>query len=198
MLFPMLILSAALLILVTSLISTSPADGLAVTEPSQQVMVALTADEPRLEVTPVPAIARMQACAVSTAYPAAVYQWCEVITTYAVVEGLDANLVAAIILQESGGNPNALSHSGAVGLMQVMPRDGVAAAFQCKNGPCFANRPSMAELYDPDFNIQYGTHMLAGLLAQHGSLREALRAYGPMDMGYAYADRVLSIYEQYR
>jgi hypothetical protein len=39
--------------------------------------------------------------------------------------------------------------------------------------------------------------MLAGLINRLGSLREALKAYGPMDMGYSYADRVLAIYENY-
>jgi len=44
-------------------------------------------------------------------------------------------LIAAVILQESGGDPSAYSSSGAVGLMQVMPRDGIAAEFMCVNGP---------------------------------------------------------------
>ena len=82
--------------------------------------------------------------------------------------------------------------------MQVMPRDGIAASFECINGPCFASRPTIEELLDPGFNIQYGTHMLAGLITRLGSLREALKAYGPMDVGYHYADNVLSIYENYR
>ena len=29
-------------------------------------------------------------------------------------------------------------------------------------------------------------------------VRDALRQYGPMDVGYSYADRVLAIYENYR
>jgi soluble lytic murein transglycosylase-like protein len=106
-------------------------------------------------------------------------------------------LIAALITQESAGKPDAYSHSGAVGLMQVMSRDGIAAKFQCKNGPCFYDRPSMAELYDPEFNIQWGTQFLASLLARHGNIRDALKAYGPMDRGYEYADLVLSIYNRY-
>jgi soluble lytic murein transglycosylase-like protein len=80
----------------------------------------------------------------------------------------------------------------------VMPRDGVAASFECINGPCFASRPTIKELQDPSFNIKYGTYMLVGLIAKLGNLREALKAYGPMDMEYSHADRVLAIYENYR
>ena len=101
------------------------------------------------------------------------------------------------MLQESGGQAEAYSHSGAVGLLQVMPRDGIAANFTCVAGPCFASRPTIDELQDPEYNIEYGTGMLANLTAKFGSYRDALRAYGPMDMGYAYADKVLNIYENY-
>jgi len=83
--------------------------------------------------------------------------------------------------------------------MQVMPRDGKAAGFQCKNGPCFADRPSVAELSDPEYNLQYGVGMLADLVGHYGSVREALYHYGPSGVGYAgYADIVLGIYESHR
>ena len=72
-------------------------------------------------------------CSVSSAYPDSILQWCDLITLYADENGLDPNLLAAVMLQESGGNPDAYSHSGAVGLMQIMPRDGIAASFQCSN-----------------------------------------------------------------
>lgn len=137
------------------------------------------------------------ACDVSKAFPAEVTQWCMLVTQYAKANGLPPDLVAAVIWLESGGNPLAYSKSGAVGLMQVMPRDGIAATFMCVNGPCFSKRPSSAELYDPDFNIKFGTRMLAGLFNRYGSYREALKAYGPMDAGYTYADKVLNIYEHH-
>ena len=70
-------------------------------------------------------------------YPENVLRWCELITQYGNEHGIDPDLLAALILQESGGNPTAYSHSGAVGLMQVMPNDGLAASFMCQNGPCF-------------------------------------------------------------
>jgi len=137
-------------------------------------------------------------CPVSSRYPAAIRQWCALIDQHSRQAGLDANLIAAVMLQESGGNSKAYSSSGAVGLMQIMPRDGLATRFQCNGKPCFSARPSMAELYDPAYNISYGVRMLAGLIQKTGSPREALHSYGPMDVGYTYADKVLRIYNSYR
>ena len=137
-------------------------------------------------------------CSLPISYPEKVRRWCEPIERYAHETRLPANLIAAVMLQESGGNPEAYSHSGAVGLMQVMPRDGIAAKFMCVNGPCFASRPTIEELKDPDFNIAFGTRMLANLYERNGSYREALFRYGPMDVGYRYADLVLTIWENYQ
>lgn len=138
------------------------------------------------------------ACQLSLSYPIEILQWCRIITEEAIQAGLPPNLIAAVVLQESGGDSSAYSASGAVGLMQVMPRDGIAAEFECINGPCFASRPTIEELLEPVFNVDYGSQMLSGLVARQGSLRDALKAYGPMDVDYSYADRVLSIYENYR
>lgn len=137
-------------------------------------------------------------CAVSERFPQSVRRWCNLITHYAVEHGLDPDLVAALVWLESGGNELAYSRSGAVGLMQIMPRDGKAASFMCVNGPCFRDRPSMEELRDPEFNIAWGTRFLAGLIRKRGSLREALKSYGPMDVGYSYSDKVLSIFNRYK
>jgi hypothetical protein len=137
-------------------------------------------------------------CTLSASVRPEVRQWCPLVMRYAEENNLDPNLIAAVMTQESGGNPQAYSKSGAVGLMQVMPRDGLAAGFMCPNGPCFASRPSMEELFDPEFNIAYGTRMLAGLIQKHGNVRDALMKYGPANVGYYYADIVLNIYSSYR
>ena len=136
-------------------------------------------------------------CQVSPHFPEGILNWCELITQYAEANNLNPNLIAAVMLQESGGQHLAYSHSGAVGLMQVMPRDGIAETFMCKNGPCFASRPTITELQEPEFNIAYGTRMLSGLNDRFGSIRDALKSYGPMDVGYSYADKVLAILERY-
>jgi len=136
-------------------------------------------------------------CQVSSAFPESILEWCGLISHYAEKNSLEPDLVAAVILQESGGQHLAYSHSGAVGLMQVMPRDGIAETFMCKNGPCFSSRPTISELQDPEFNIAFGTRMLSGLKERFGNIRDALKSYGPMGMGYAYADKVLAIHERY-
>ncbi len=59
--------------------------------------------------------------------------------------------------------------------MQVMPQDGRAANFMCANGPCFSSRPTISQLLDPEFNISYGTRMLAQLIGKQGNVREALK-----------------------
>jgi hypothetical protein len=138
------------------------------------------------------------ACQVSGLFPEKVLRWCGLISFYAGLNGLNPDLIAALVWLESGGDELAYSRSGAVGLMQVMPSDGLAASFQCINGPCFADRPSTEKLQDPEFNLAYGMRMFAGLLRRHGDMREALRSYGPMNVGYFYADKVLGIFEKYK
>lgn len=137
-------------------------------------------------------------CSLPESYPEKIRQWCHLIENSARDTGLPANLIAAVMLQESGGDPVIYSSSGAVGLMQVMPRDGLAAEFMCINGPCFASRPTIKELLEPPFNVAYGSQMLADLNVKHGSYREALFRYGPINMGYYYADLVLKIWENYQ
>ncbi len=153
--------------------------------------------QPALEQSPAENSLPAESCQVSAAFPESVRQWCSIITRMAQEQGLPADLIAAVIWQESGGDPQAISRSGAIGLMQVMPRNGTAASFACVNGPCFSSRPHSDQLYDPEFNVQYGTQMLAKLFERHGNLRDALKAYGPMDRGYTYADKVLALFHQY-
>lgn len=138
-----------------------------------------------------------QTCSLPASYPDEVLQWCDLIEDSADETDLPPALIAAVILQESGGDPLAYSSSGAVGLMQVMPRDGIAAEFMCVNGPCFASRPTIEELQDPTYNITFGCRLLAGLYSKYGSYREALFHYGPLNIGYHYADLVLRIWENY-
>ncbi len=186
LIFPAILLASLVIVLLTRAIS------------APEAVVQASSEEPPA-VEPVPEQPEGAAdCSLGARFPEEVRRWCDLIEAASAENGLPADLIAALILQESGGKADAYSRSGAVGLMQVMPRDGIAEKFICVNGPCFTSRPSMEELYDPQFNISYGARMLAGLNGKFGDIREALRAYGPMDMGYRYADLVLSIYENYR
>jgi soluble lytic murein transglycosylase-like protein len=137
--------------------------------------------------------ADLNSCVFAERYPAKTLPWCSLIEKAAAEYGVDALLISAVMLMESGGQPEVMSGSGAMGLMQVMPRDGIASSFQCINGPCFANRPTIQELKDPAFNVDYGVRMLAGLIAKYGDIRDALKHYGPYDVDYQYADKVLAI-----
>lgn len=163
------------------------------TSPEEQPAAQPVTVQPQVESSP----SGTENCSLNPNYPQSILQWCGLITQYAQKNNLDPNLVAAVMLQESGGNPQAYSKSGAVGLLQVMPNDGLASSFMCINGPCFSSRPSTQQLYDPEFNIAYGTKMLADLLKKYGNVREALHAYGPINMGYQYADIVLSIMNRF-
>ena len=182
LIFPGIIISILFLYLFTSLISTPQVVWASNTEPSPD---------------PSP-VAENSESGLSPKFPISIQQWKEIIELNAKYFNLDANLIASVILQESGGNPLAYSSSGAVGLMQVMPRDGLAAGFICNENPCFRSRPSMQELYDPQFNIEYGSKMLIGLINEYGDWREALHTYGPMDVGYEYANLVLLIQNNYQ
>jgi len=129
--------------------------------------------------------------------PAELSRWDSLIKYNAKLFALDTNLISAIIWIESAGNPQAYSSSGAVGLMQVMPRDGIAAGFLCGDNPCFINRPLTSELWPPEVNIEFGCKLLSEYIEQYGSIREALKHYGPLDVGYSYANQVIALAEEF-
>ncbi len=181
--FPGIILASVMLIFLTK-IGSAPVTVEAATE--QPVSLAVQSE-------PITGEASQVECALPDRVMDSVRQWCGQIERVAEKYNVDASLIAAVMMQESGGQPEVISDSGAVGLMQVMPSDGVASSFMCANGPCFAARPSTLELLDPDFNLDYGVRMVAGLNQKYGGVRDALRAYGPYNVGYYYADKVLAI-----
>ncbi|MBW7996902.1 MAG: transglycosylase SLT domain-containing protein [Candidatus Glassbacteria bacterium] len=88
----------------------------------------------------------------------------ELIERAAANEGVDPALVAAMIAQESGGNPGAVSPAGSRGLMQLMPST--------------ARMLGVANVFDPDQNVTGGVRYISGLLERYGGdERLALAAY---------------------
>lgn len=109
--------------------------------------------------------------------------------------GVDANLVKSVIKVESNFDPNAVSHAGAKGLMQLM--DGTAAELGVINS------------FDVAQNIDGGVAYLAQQMRRfRGDERLALAAYNagpgavqrhggvpPIAETQAYVKRVLSYYQ---
>jgi soluble lytic murein transglycosylase-like protein len=109
--------------------------------------------------------------------------------------GVDASLVRSVIKVESNFDPNAISHAGAKGLMQLM--DGTAAGLGVTNS------------FDVAQNIEGGVTYLAQQLRRfQGDERLALAAYNagpgavqryggvpPIAETQAYVQRVLSYYQ---
>lgn len=136
---------------------------------------------------------------------------------YAEQQELDADLVRAVIEQESRFDPNATSRVGAQGLMQLMPE--TASDIADMRGEA-----TPENLYDTDVNLAYGTTYLRYLLDRFdGIIPTALAAYNagptvvaqwledpttskdgatlsfiPYDETRVYVDKVLSYYDDYR
>ena len=94
-------------------------------------------------------------------------RWADPITKYSADNGLDPNFVAAIIEEESKGNPRLISRAGAVGLMQIMPYEAG-----------FTWRPRTWALLKPEANLEWGTNTLSEVIRQaQGRLTLAVLAY---------------------
>jgi soluble lytic murein transglycosylase-like protein len=111
--------------------------------------------------------------------------------------GLSADLLDAVIQAESAYNPDAVSHKGAIGLMQLMP----ATAVQY----------GVKDPRDPRENVRGGATHLAGLIKRYGALTLSLAAYNageravdlaggipPYPETQAYVKKVLALYESKR
>ena len=88
---------------------------------------------------------------------------------------LDQNFVYAVIRQESNFNPDAESHAGAIGLMQLTPDTFDWLQYTEKTSE--KDRLSKNALYQPEVNIRYGCRFLSILMKKYGSRRTALCAY---------------------
>lgn len=88
----------------------------------------------------------------------------KLIEKYSTQNNLDPDFVKAVVKQESGFNPKAKSHCGAMGLMQLMPST--------------AQGLGVTNAFDAEQNIYGGTKYLKGLMDRFGNNKElALAAY---------------------
>lgn len=85
------------------------------------------------------------------------------ISSAAQQNGLDENLIKAVISAESSYRSDAVSGAGAMGLMQLMPAT--------------ASSLGVTDAFDPAQNIGGGAKYLKSLLDRFGDIRLALAAY---------------------
>ncbi len=122
-----------------------------------------------------------------------------IIERHAQIHGIDPSLVKAVMKAESNFNPNAMSHKGAQGLMQLMPD--TARLMKVENP------------FDPEDNIRGGTKYLKYLgdtfggnldlvLAAYNAGPQRVREYNmsipPYDETRTYVQRVKSYYNSFK
>jgi soluble lytic murein transglycosylase-like protein len=111
--------------------------------------------------------------------------------------GLEPELVTAVIAAESNFDPQALSPKGAQGLMQLMPAT--------------AAELGVRDVWDPEDNIHGGSSHLARLLEKYEEVPLAVAAYNagegavdrhggipPFRETQDYVQRVLTYYQSYK
>jgi hypothetical protein len=105
--------------------------------------------------------------------------------------GLDPLLILAMIQIESRFDPIAVSHRGAIGLMQVMPE---TAEFVAEELGVPIN--GIESLYNPFINVRLGIYYLSLLINRFQSIEEALIAYnlGPNRLAIRSAKEELPSY----
>lgn len=122
---------------------------------------------------------------VNPRYDDAVLRWLPEIQTAAVNSGLSPAQVAALVALMSSGDPAVVSPLGAIGLTQVKPDEFLAAGI------------GEGLWHDPATNVSYGSAILAGMIAQAGSVEGGLATWfgeGCDDGGRCTADYIQSYY----
>lgn len=98
--------------------------------------------------------------------PASVERWSSYYREYGAAYDVNPELIAIITTVESGGDPQAVSEAGAVGLMQVTPTTAGDIARR------YLKQPRQEyDLKDPRTNIEFGTAYLAMLRDEFGEAR---------------------------
>ncbi len=90
-------------------------------------------------------------------------------------DNFDAMFAAGLIRQESTFQADAVSHANAIGLMQILPKEGRRLAKERKI------RYSKSSLFDPNMNIELGMVDIADLVRTTGAPEFAAAAYNAGD-----------------
>lgn len=114
-----------------------------------------------------------------TVYP---IEYKEIVEKISSEEGISENVIYAVIYTESSFDKDAVSSVGAVGLMQLLPD--TAEWLLMREG----KKLDETLLYDPEFNIRYGTKFLKILYDRYGNWDAAHAAY---HAGFTRVDRWL-------
>lgn len=143
-----------------------------------------------------PASASRPVGAWASALPPAGRAWAGEVERAAVKAGVDPALLASLVWAESGFQPAAKSHAGAIGLAQLMPATAAGLG---------------VDPHDPAQNLDGGARFLRAMLDQFGTPALALAAYnaGPGRVAraggipniaetQAYVPKVLGYYDQLR
>lgn len=117
-----------------------------------------------------------------TTSPSAILTWLDIapevkrvqpwVREAATLNGVDSELINALIAVESGFDERAVSPRGAVGLMQIMPA--TAAPLLVKGDD---TRNVAERLAEPRTNIGVGARLMADLLKRHRKIDVALAAW---------------------
>lgn len=100
-------------------------------------------------------------------------KYSEYVKQYSEEYEIDENFIYAVIKTESGFDPDARSNVGAVGLMQLMP-----IAFEEVSNNIDDNKGlKYSDMYNPEYNIMYGTWYLDYLYKHFGSYELTIAAY---------------------
>lgn len=105
-----------------------------------------------------------------TAYPLG---YSDIVEEEARMQGVDPALVYAVMKAESNFDPNATSHAGARGLMQITPDTFDWLQTKLREGVAY----TADDLYTPRVNIRYGCKFLQILQDEYTEQVTALSAY---------------------
>ncbi|MFH1822581.1 MAG: lytic transglycosylase domain-containing protein [Patescibacteria group bacterium] len=122
----------------------------------------------------------------------------DIIRRASVEYGVDTPLIKAVIMSESRFDPNAVSHVGASGLMQLMPAT--------------ASYLGVQDPFDPEENIFAGTRYFSGFMQKYdGNIELALAAYNagptrvseyggvpPFPQTQSYINKVMGYYIEFQ